>query len=107
MRSCKGMIFVVAGHHGHGAELQPFGEVHGADRNVTARRFDMFIENLEWHPAPFCGGFAPIQLRLRSDKQAEFVRQHARLCLFRKPVADRLDFLAFGLARAESSAAGR
>ena len=35
----QGDDLVVAGHHGHGAELQPLGQVHGADRDVAAGRF--------------------------------------------------------------------
>jgi hypothetical protein len=37
---------VVAGHHYYSSELKPFSEVHGADRDLTADGFDVFIENL-------------------------------------------------------------
>ena len=38
---------VVAGHYDHGAELEAFGKVHGADRDMTAGRLDVLIEDLE------------------------------------------------------------
>ena len=50
MRSCKGITLIVAGHHNHGPKLQAFGKVHGADRDVAAAGFDVFIENLERQP---------------------------------------------------------
>src|SRR3984893_14395613 len=43
----QGNYFVVAGHHDPGPKFQPFGEVHGADRDVPVGGFDVFIENLE------------------------------------------------------------
>ena len=36
---------VVAGHHDDGAELQPLGQVHRADRDVPARRLDVLVEH--------------------------------------------------------------
>ncbi len=59
----QGNDFVVAGHHDHGAKLQPFGEVHGADRDVAAGGFDMLIENLESYARLPDGGFRTNQLR--------------------------------------------
>ena len=61
----QGDDFIIAGHDDDGAELQPLGEMHGADRDVTAGGRDVFIENLEreseeLHSRPctvqFCGG---------------------------------------------------
>ena len=40
---------IVAGHDHHGAKLQPLGQMHGADRDMTAGGFDLFVENLERH----------------------------------------------------------
>jgi len=39
--------FIVASHYRDRTELQPFGQVHGADRDVAASGFDVFIEDLE------------------------------------------------------------
>jgi hypothetical protein len=38
------------GHYDHGPELEAFCKVHAANQDVAARRFDMFIQNLECHP---------------------------------------------------------
>jgi hypothetical protein len=43
----QGDDLVVAGHYRHGAELQSLGQVHGADRDMTAGCFDVLIQNLE------------------------------------------------------------
>jgi hypothetical protein len=43
----KRNYLVVASHDHHGPKLQAFGEVHGADRKVTAYGFHIFIENFE------------------------------------------------------------
>lgn len=47
----QGNYFVVAGDHDPGPKFQPFGEVHGADRDVPVGGFDVFIENLKARPA--------------------------------------------------------
>ena len=39
----QGDDFIIAGHHDDGAELQPLGQMHGADRDVTAGGFDVFV----------------------------------------------------------------
>jgi hypothetical protein len=39
--------FVVARHHDHRPVLQPFGQVHRADGDVTAGRLDVLVQNLE------------------------------------------------------------
>ena len=37
----QGNDFIIASHHRHGAKLQTFCEVHGADRDVATCRIDM------------------------------------------------------------------
>jgi hypothetical protein len=39
--------FIIAGHYHNRAELQPFSEVHCADRRVVAHNIDILIQNLE------------------------------------------------------------
>jgi hypothetical protein len=66
--------FVIAGHHGYGPKLEPFGEVHSADRDVPGGGFDMLIEDLESNPRILHSGARTIQLPYSSDEHAEFVR---------------------------------
>ena len=61
--------------------------------------FDVLIENLEWHARLLCRSLRAIQLRCGSNEYAELVWQHACLCVFRDPVADRRDLLVFALER--------
>ena len=42
----KRQDFLVAGHHGHAAEFETFGEVHGADRDMAVGGFDMVVQNI-------------------------------------------------------------
>ena len=50
-------------------------------------------------PACLCGGLRAIQLRRGSNEDADLVRQHACLCAFGNPVANRLDFLVLAPER--------
>jgi hypothetical protein len=43
----QGHDFVVAGHHGHCAKFQSFRQVHGANRDIAAGAFDVFVEGLD------------------------------------------------------------
>ena len=38
---------IITGHHDYGSEFEPFGQVHGTDRNVSASCFNILIEDLE------------------------------------------------------------
>ena len=69
----QGNDFIVASHHHDSTELQSFGKVHGADRDMAARSLDTLIENLERHSRFVCRRPCPIELRFGSDKYAELV----------------------------------
>jgi hypothetical protein len=83
----------VAGHHGHGPKLQPFGEMHGADRDAAGSHFDVFGQ---FH----CRGTGRLdrragafQLLVRADEHADFFRPAPFLQTVRNPRSDRNLFL--------------
>jgi hypothetical protein len=86
----QGDDLVVAGHHGHGAELQPLGEVHGADRDVAAEVSTCSSRILNGMPASLDAACARSSCAGRSNEHANLVRQDAGLGTLRNPVADRL-----------------
>jgi hypothetical protein len=57
------MISSYTGHHDDGAELEPFGEVHGANGDVAAGGCDLFIENVVRHARLIDGSSRTIELR--------------------------------------------
>lgn len=54
----QGNDFIVTGHDSHGAKLQTFGKMHGANRDVAARGLDVCVENLEWYSSLLRSGAA-------------------------------------------------
>ena len=69
--------------------------MHGADGDMAAYRFDVFVENLEGQTTLLDCGLGAVQLRFGSDEHTKLMRQSAGLRPLRNPVADSLDFLAF------------
>jgi hypothetical protein len=58
----EGDDFIVAGHDGYGAEFQALGQVHGADGDVAAGGFDVFIKYAEGHSGRFYCRLGALQL---------------------------------------------
>src|SRR5271165_5051398 len=67
--------------------------MHGADRNLTARRFNMLVEHLEWQLGLSDCSTGTIQLGVRADEYAEFMGHHPFPAAFRQPCSNRVIFL--------------
>jgi hypothetical protein len=91
---------VVTGHYDHSPELETFGKVHSANRDVAAGGFDMLVENLECDASLLDGRPRTIQLSSGLDKHPEFVRKYPILSPSRDPFADGLNLIAFIFERA-------
>src|SRR4051794_23754063 len=60
--------FIVAGHHDHGAELEPFGEMHSAESQVATERFHMLVQDLERDSGCFRGGNGAVAFYRGADE---------------------------------------
>lgn len=65
--------FVVARHHGNGAELEPLGQVHCADGSVAADRLDVLVENLERDAGCLYRSTGPVDLRRCANEDTDFM----------------------------------
>ncbi len=103
MRACVLAEYdlVAAGHHDYGAELQPFSEMHRADRNDDAGRLGMVVENLGRQSRRFDRVFVAVELHSLPHEEAELVWQDASLLLLGQPRPDGFDFLAIALEHSD------
>ena len=67
----QGNDLIITGHHDDCSELQALGEMHGANRNVAAGRFDFLVEYLECEPCILDGRARPIQRLLLPEAVLE------------------------------------
>ena len=100
----KGNDLVVTGHDDDGTEFQAFGEMHGADRDVTVGRFDLVVEHGERQPALLNCGARAVKFCGRADEDADFVGHDAFVIPVAEPLADRL---AFFIGAFQNSDVGR
>jgi hypothetical protein len=89
----QGDDLVITCHHDNRAELQAFGQMHGADRHVTPGRFHVLTEHCERQAGMLDGHLSAVEFRQRTDEYAHFVRHHTLVGALRKPCPNRLAFL--------------
>jgi len=89
--------FIIAGHHNHHTEFQPFGQVHVADGDVAAGCFDSFIKHLEWQPCFADCSTSAIQFRVRADEYADLVCAYSLIAPNPQPLADSVDFFCLAV----------
>jgi hypothetical protein len=91
----RGNDLVVAGHDDNRSELQTFGEVHGADRNVAAHCLNVFVKHFIGELGLLCRRASTVYLGGRADEQADLVGCDALSYSIRKPLGDCF-YLFFG-----------
>src|ERR1035438_9724051 len=67
--------------------------MHGADRNLTARRFNVLVEHLEWQLGLSDCSTGTVQLGIRADEYAEFMGHHPFPAAVCQPCSTRVIFL--------------
>jgi hypothetical protein len=90
--------FIVAGHDSDGPEFEPFGKMHGTDRNVAACRFNVFVEHSIKDAGFLRCRAGTINLGAGTDKEADLVGRYTFQASVYEPSAHCVYFF-LGIAK--------
>ena len=67
--------------------------MHRTDRHVTAGRFNVLVEHLEWEPGMLDCRASPVEFRWRTDEHSHFVRHYAVVAALHQPCTHQAAFV--------------